>query len=146
MTKWHAASIYLLLLVAIFPLASIISWYRTGGGMFDPAQLLGQAGASFLITMVTVGVAVLFSFIIGYLVRRPLRVLVWIPVGVVLAMVARSFVAPMFTGLKGPLEAGALDTFLMYLPAVALFSLLGGLLSTLMFCKKQGDACTLNDI
>jgi len=138
MTKWHAATIHILLIVAIFPLAAIISWHQSGGGVFSPEEALGQSFKTFLIALVTVGIPVGFSFIMGFMFRRPLRVLVWIPFGIALAMVAHQLVAPFFS-MKEIFELGLLDAFLRYLPSVALFSLLGGLLSTMMFCKQPAQ-------
>jgi hypothetical protein len=132
MTKKQAIIIYLVLIVAIVPLAAGISWYRAGMGPFDPVLTLGISAFTFVKIMMTLGAAVGFNIVLGYLFRRPLRVLAWIPVATLIAIVAHHLAAPYY-GLLGLDEMGVLDAYLMYLPSVALFSLLGGLFATLMF-------------
>lgn len=131
MTKKQAIILYLILILAIVPLAAGISWYRAGMGSFEPMLVLGISAFTFVKIMMTLGAVVGFNVVLGYLFRRPLRVLAWIPFATLIAILAHHLAAPYY-GLLGLTEMGILDVYLMYLPTVALFSLLGGLLATIL--------------
>ena len=69
--------------------------------------------------------------IIGYLLKKPLPILLWIPISAALLVLAHFMFGPML-GLMPIREMGLADAFFMYLPSAAIASMLGGILGTLL--------------
>lgn len=125
MTKKRAVVTYFVLTLVLGVLAIAITYLRSGG-----EQLIGQTVETAVEVIKSFGVIIGLNVFIGYLVKWPSSVVLWIPIATVFVLVAHQQLGDWF-GLTSLNDLGRMDAFLMYLPAVGLASLLGGLLGNL---------------
>lgn len=122
---------YLALIFLMVMIAFAITFYRGDLRPFDPKLTVGLTALTLMAVIKAIGAVVAINAIVGFILRRPLAVVLWIPFGAIMVVLVHQFLGERF-GLTGLDRIGRPDAFLMYLPAVALFSLVGGLLGVLL--------------
>lgn len=123
--------IYLGLIFLTMLIALVITFYRGDLRPFDAKLTVGLTGLTLMAVIKSIGVVIAVNAVIGFVLRRPGAVVLWIPLGVVMVVLVHHFLGERF-GLMGLDRIGRVDAFLMYLPGVALFSLAGGLLGAIV--------------
>jgi len=129
MSKKRAIVIYLVLILLLVIVAIGITLIRGGADLrpIDPKLTIGLTAITLINVVKSFGMIVGLNILIGVLIKRSSSVVLWIPVGTVIVLVAHQLLGAQF-GLIGLDRIGRMDAFLMYLPAVGLASLLGGML------------------
>lgn len=125
MTKKRAIATYLILILLLGLLAIAITYMRGGG-----EHLISQTVESTVEVIKSFGVIIGLNVFVGYLIKWPSSVVLWIPITTVFVLIAHQQLGDWF-GLESLNDIGRIDAFLMYLPAVGLASLLGGMLGNL---------------
>lgn len=131
MTRTRMIWAYLALILLMMVVAGAITFVRGDLRPFDPKLTAGLSALTLMAVMRTLWAVLGVAVIAGFLLRRPPAVVLWIPVGTVLAVLVHLY-AGEWLGLIRLERIGWLDAFLMYLPTVGLFSLLGGLLASVL--------------
>ncbi len=125
MTKKRAVVTYLVLILLLGLLAIVITYMRSG------AENIAQQTIDATVEVIkSFGMIIGLNIFVGYLIKWPSSVVLWIPISTVFVLVAHQQLGDWF-GLVALNDIGRVDAFLMYLPAVGLASLLGGLLGNL---------------
>lgn len=122
MTKKRAIVTYLVLIFLLGLIALAITYARGGAD-----QIAQQTIDSTLAVIKSFGMIIGLNVFVGFLIRWPSSVVLWVPISTVFVLVAHQQLGDWF-GLTSLNEIGRMNAFLMYLPAVGLASLLGGLL------------------
>lgn len=125
MTKKRAISTYFILTLLLGLLAIAITYFRGGG-----EYLVGRTVESTVEVIRSFGMIIGLNVFVGYLIKWPSSVVLWIPITTVFVLVAHQQLGD-WLGLETLNDIGRIDAFLTYLPAVGLASLLGGLLGNL---------------
>lgn len=125
MTKKRAVTTYLILILLLGLLAIAITYMRGGA-----EHLISQTVESTVEVIKSFGVIIGLNVFVGYLIKWPSSVVLWIPITTVFVLIAHQQLGDWF-GLESLNDIGRIDAFLMYLPAVGLASLLGGMLGNL---------------
>lgn len=134
MSKINTALLYLILILAIILIGAALTFIRADLGTFDPKLTFGLTAITLLSVMSSMGAVVGGNVIIGFLLKTPLKVVLWVPIGAGLALAAHHFLGG-YLGLMGLDRVGIVDAFLMYLPSVGLLSLIGGLMGSVLARK-----------
>ena len=125
MTKTRAVVTYLILILLLGLLAIVITYMRSG------AENLAQQTINTTVEVLkSFGMIIGLNVFIGFLIKWPSSVVLWIPISTVFVLVAHQQLGDWF-GLVALNDIGRVDAFLMYLPAVGLASFAGGLLGNL---------------
>jgi len=132
MSRKRAIISFLILFVLLVLVAIGITLIRGGADLrpIDPKLTLGLTAISFINVVKTFGVIVGLNVFAGFLIKRPSGIVWWIPIATVFVLVAHQQLGDSF-GLMSLNRIGRMDAFLMYLPAVGVASLVGGLLGNL---------------
>jgi len=125
MTKKRAVVTYLVLIFLLGLIALAITYSRGGA-----EHLALQTMESTLTVIKSFGMIIGLNVFVGFLIKWPSSVVLWVPISTVFVLVAHQQLGDWF-GLESLNDIGRMDAFLMYLPAVGLASLLGGLLGNL---------------
>ncbi len=125
MTKKRAVVTYFILTLLLGLLAIAITYMRGGG-----EYLVGRTMDTTVEVMRSFGMIIGLNVFVGYLIKWPSSVVLWIPITTVFVLIAHQQLGDWF-GLESLNGLGRMDAFLMYLPAVGLASLLGGMLANL---------------
>lgn len=128
MSKKRAVMTYLVLILLLVLLAIGITLIRGGADLrpIDPKLTVGLTAITLINVVKSFGMIVGLNIVAGFLLKRPTPVALWIPIGAAFVVVAHQLLGNSF-GLMELDRIGRVDAFLMYLPAVGLVSLLGGL-------------------
>jgi len=125
MTKKRAILTYFILTLLLGLLTIVITYFRGGG-----EYLVGRSVDSTVEVIRSFGMIIGLNVFVGYLIKWPSSVVLWIPITTVFVLVAHQQLGD-WLGLESLNDIGRMDAFLTYLPAVGLVSLLGGLLGNL---------------
>ncbi len=136
MTKSRTTLTFGILLLLLFLIAIGITLIRGGADLrpIDPKLTVGLTVTIFINVVKTFGMIVGLNVFIGFLLKAPALIVFWIPLGTVFTVGVHLLFASSF-GLVPLEQIGRMDAFLMYLPAVGLASLAGGLLGNLFHRK-----------
>lgn len=125
MTKKRAVVTYLVLIFLLGLIAVAITYLRGG------AEHLAQQTIDTTVEVIrSFGMIIGLNVFIGFLIKWPSSVVLWVPIATVFVLVAHQQLGDWF-GLVSLNDIGRIDAFLMYLPAVGLASMVGGLLGML---------------
>ncbi|HBQ37230.1 MAG TPA: hypothetical protein DD729_10435 [Rhodobacteraceae bacterium] len=129
MSKKRAVITFLVLLFVLILVAIVFTLIRGGADMrpIDPKLTVGLTAITFINVVKTFGMIVGLNVFVGFLIKKPASIVFWIPIGAAVVTVAHHQFGDSF-GLMSVARIGWLDAFLMYVPAVGLASLVGGLL------------------
>lgn len=129
MSKTRTAVTFLFLILLLVLVATGLTLVRGEADLqpIDPKLTIGLIAITLINVIKSLGVIVGLNVIVGPLLKRPSFVVLWIPVGTILIMVAHQHIGSHF-GLMALGRIGWADAFMMYLPAVGLACLVGGLL------------------
>lgn len=132
MSKKRTIATYLGLILALVLIAIGLTLLRGGADLqpIDPKLTLGLTALTVINVVKTFWMIVGLNILVGFLIKRPLFVALWIPIGTLVVLLAHHQLGARF-GLMELGRIGHIDAFLMYLPAVGLASLLGGVLGNL---------------
>ena len=132
MSKKRAIVTYLVLILLLVLLAIAITLIRGGADLrpIDPKLTVGLTAITLINAIKSFGVIIGLNIFLGFLMKRPSSVVLWIPIGTVFVLLAHQQLGVLF-GLMELDRIGRMDAFLMYLPAVGLASFVGGLLGNL---------------
>ena len=132
MSKKRAIVTYLVFILLLVLLAIAITLIRGGADLrpIDPKLTVGLTAITLINTIKSFGVIIGLNIFLGFLMKRPSSVVLWIPIGTVFVLLAHQQLGERF-GLMELDRIGRMDAFLMYLPAVGLASFVGGLLGNL---------------
>lgn len=132
MSKNRAIITFLILFLLLVLVAIGITLFRGGADLrpIDPKLTVGLTAITLINVIKTFGMIVGLNVFVGYLLKRPSSIVLWIPVGAALVVVAHQQFGASFD-LMEISRIGWLDAFLMYVPAVGVASLVGGLLGNL---------------
>lgn len=132
MNKKRAVTIYFGLIVVLVLIAIGLTVIRGGADLrpLDPRLTVGLTALTLINVIKTFGVIVGLNVFVGFFLKRPSSVVLWIPIATVFVLVAHQQLGSYF-GLMTLNRIGRMDAFMMYLPAVGLASLIGGLLGNL---------------
>lgn len=131
MTRNSAIWTYLTLIFLTALIALAITFLRGDLRPFDPKLTAGLTALTLVAVIKSIGVVVAVNAIVGFILRRPGAVVLWIPLGLAMVVLAHHFLGENL-GLMRLERIGWADALLMYLPSVAFFSLVGGLLGTIV--------------
>lgn len=132
MSKKRAVTTYLGLILVLVLIAIGLTVIRGGADLrpLDAKLTVGLTAITLINVIKTFGVIVGLNVFVGFLLKRPSSVVLWIPIATVFMLVAHQQIGSHF-GLMDLDRIGQMDAFMMYLPAVGLASLVGGLLGNL---------------
>lgn len=125
MIKKRAVVTYLVLILLLGLLAIAITYMRSGA-----ENLALQTIDTTVEVIKSFGMIIGLNIFVGFLIKWPSSVVLWVPISTVFVLVAHQQLGDWFE-LAALNDIGRVDAFLMYLPAVGLASLLGGLLGNL---------------
>ena len=125
MTKKRIVFTYLLLIVIVVLIGAAITFYRLDLRPFDPKLTLGLTALTVLGLMQTFWAALAVNTAVGFILGRPKLVLLWVPLGTLLVVLAHFFLGEKI-GLAPLEKIGWIGAYLMYFTSVALLSLFGG--------------------
>jgi len=125
MTKKRTVVTYLILILLLGLLAIAITYMRGGS-----EHLVSRTVESTVEVMKSFGMIIGLNVFVGYLIKWPSSVVLWIPITTVFVLIAHQQLGDLF-GLESLNDIGRIEAFLIYLPAVGLASLLGGMLGNL---------------
>lgn len=126
---------YLVLTLLLAALAIGITFLQASAdAAFDIKQLIGQSLTTFVATVSSFGMIIGLNVFVGFLIKWPSSVVLWVPISTVFVLVAHQQIGDFFD-LDSLNEIGRMRAFLMYLPAVGLASFAGGLLG-MLFGRK----------
>jgi len=119
----------LTLLLAIVAIG--ITLIRGGADLrpIDPKLTVGLTVMTLVNVINTFGMIVGLNVFIGFLVKTPVSILIWIPLGTIFVVLAHKMFGSSFD-LIALERIGGRDAFLMYFPAVGLATLAGGFLGS----------------
>lgn len=132
MSKKRITLIYLVLILLLVLIAIGLTLIRGGADLqpIDPKLTVGLTAITLIYVFKSFGLIVGLNVFVGFLLKRPSAVVLWVPIGTVLVLIAHQQIGNGF----GMMELGRIgwsDAFMMYLPAVGLASFVGGLLANL---------------
>lgn len=132
MSKNRITVIYLALTLLLVLVAIGLTLIRGGADLqpIDPRLTVGLTAITLINVIKSFGLIVGLNVIVGFLLKRPSIVVIWAPIGTVLVLIAHQQIGVRF-GLMEMGRIGWSDAFMMYLPAVGLASIIGGLLGNL---------------
>ena len=123
---------YLVLTLLLALLALAITFIQSSpDAPFDTKMLVRQTIATFTGVVTSFGIIIGLNIFAGFLIKWPSSVVLWIPISTVFVLVAHQQIGDSFD-LTTLNDIGRINAFLMYLPAVGLASLAGGLLGMLL--------------
>ncbi len=129
MTKKRAVVTYSILILLLVLIAIAITYMRSG------AENIAQQTIDTTVEVIkSFGMIIGLNIFVGFLIKWPSSVVLWIPISTVFVLVAHQQLGDWF-GLVALDDIGRMDAFLTYLPAVGLASLLGGMLGMLFGSK-----------
>lgn len=126
MTKKRAIVTYFVLTLLLGGIAIALTYLRSGS-----EQLISQTVDTTFEAIKSFGIIIGLNVFIGYFIKWPSSIVLFIPIATVFVLVAHQQFGE-WLGLTSLNDIGRMDAFLMYLPAVGLASLLGGLLGNLL--------------
>ena len=130
MTKKLAVVTYSILILLLVLIALAITYLQGG------AEHLAQKTLDSTVNVIkSFGMIIGLNIFVGFLIKWPSSVVLWIPITTVFVLVAHQQLGDWF-GLVALNDIGRMDAFLMYLPAVGLACLLGGLLGMVFHGKN----------
>lgn len=132
MSKNRITVTYLVLNLLLVLVAIGLTLIRGGADLqpIDPMLTVGLTAITLINVIKSFGLIVGLNVIAGFLLKRPSIVVIWAPIGTVLVLIAHQQIGVRF-GLMEMGRIGWSDAFMMYLPAVGLASIIGGLLGNL---------------
>lgn len=132
MSKKRAVTTYVVLILILVLVAIGLTVIRGGADLqpLDPKLTVGLTVITLVNVVKTFGMIVGLNVFVGFFLKLPSSVILWIPIATVFVLVAHQQLGSYF-GLMGLNRIGRMDAFMMYLPAVGLASLIGGLLGNL---------------
>ncbi|WP_456386773.1 hypothetical protein [Profundibacter sp.] len=130
MTKKRAVVTYLVLIFLLALIAIAITYLRGGA-----EQLAQQTIDTTLEVIRSFGMIIGLNVFVGFLIKWPSSVVLWVPISTVFVLVAHQQLGDWFE-LVSLNDIGRIDAFLTYLPAVGLASMVGGLLGMLFGGKN----------
>lgn len=132
MSKKRAVTTYSILILILALVAIGLTVIRGGADLqpLDPMLIVGLTMTTLINVIKTFGMIVGLNIFAGFLLKQPSSVVLWMPISTVFVLVAHQQLGNYF-GLVDLNLVGRMDAFMMYLPAVGLASLIGGLLGNL---------------
>lgn len=132
MSKKRAVTTYSILILILALVAIGLTVIRGGADLLplDPKLTVGLTMMTLINVIKTFGMIVGLNVFVGFFLKQPSSVVLWMPISTVFVLVAHQQLGSHF-GLMDLNRVGRMDAFMMYFPAVGLASLIGGLLGNL---------------
>lgn len=131
MTKLRITLIFLAASILVLLIGMAMTFYRLDLRPFDPKMTIGMTVLAVPGLLQSFWAVILINAVVGFVLGRPTLVLVWVPIGTLLVVLAHHFLGA-DSGLASLSRIGWVNAFLMYFTTVGLISLAGGLLRGLL--------------